>query len=188
MGSIQSNIELALEGFLRSSIELQDNVGIVTAFERIQATPTMSKDIQDLALFSGAKAYYQQGNIQTAQSMFEDCIQRLDMSSNKAESAWHLAKITYDDGRFDEAKEASKGVISSYGSYSYWVVKAYILIGDCWIGLENYNEAILTLESIVNNYQGDQGLIDEASQKLERARTLERQKDLEDEDNSQTQD
>lgn len=188
MGSIQSNIELALEGFLRSSIELQDNVGIVTAFERIQATPTMSKDIQDLALFSGAKAYYQQGNIQTAQSMFEDCIQRLDMSSNKAESAWHLAKITYDDGRFDEAKEASKGVISSYGSYSYWVVKAYILIGDCWIGLENYNEAILTLESIVNNYQGDQGLIDEASQKLERARTLERQKDLEDDDNSETQD
>ena len=153
---------------------------MIDASEKIQQTNGMAKDIQDLALFSSAKAYYHKGNIQTAQSMFQQCIQRLDMSSKKAESAWHLAKITYDNGQFEESKEACKNIISTYGSYSYWVVKAYILIGDCWIGLKNYNEAILTLESIVNNYQGDQALIDEANQKLEQARMLERQADTED--------
>ena len=180
IGGVQSNVELALEGYLRSSIELQDQDGIIDASEKIQQTNGMAKDIQDLALFSSAKAYYNKGNIQTAQSMFQQCIQRLDMSSKKAESAWHLAKITYDNGQFEESKEACKNIISTYGSYSYWVVKAYILIGDCWIGLKNYNEAILTLESIVNNYQGDQALIDEANQKLEQARMLERQADTED--------
>lgn len=180
IGGVQSNVELALEGYLRSSIELQDQDGIIDASEKIQQTNGMVKDVQDLALFSSAKAYYNKGNIQRAQTIFQQCIQRLDMSSKKAESAWHLAKITYDNGQFEESKEACKNIISTYGSYSYWVVKAYILIGDCWIGLNNYNEAILTLESIVNNYQGDQALIDEATQKLEQARMLERQADSDD--------
>ena len=188
IGGIQSNVELALEGYLRSSIALNDNGGIIDASEKISGNSSMSKEIQDLALFFSAKAYYNQGNIQTAQSKFQQCIQRLNMSSKKAESAWHLAKITYNNGQFEESKEACKNIIRTYGSYSYWVVKAYILIGDCWMGLENFNEAILTLESIVNNYQGDQALIDEASQKLEQARILERQANSEDDDNIDFQD
>ena len=70
LGGVQSNVELALEGYLRSSIELQDHDGIIDASEKIHQTPGMAKDIQDLALFSSAKAYYNKGNIQTAQSKF----------------------------------------------------------------------------------------------------------------------
>lgn len=172
IAGIQSNFELALEGYLRSSIALEDEENIILAAEKIRGATGIEKDIQDLALYSSAKAIYNKGDITQAKSMFEDCVNTLNMSSMKAESDWYLAKIIYDEGRFGDAKEACKKFNGIYGSYSYWIVKSFILIGDCWIGLENYNEAILTLESIVNNYQGDQGLIDEAQRKLDKARTL----------------
>jgi len=172
IAGIQSNFELALEGYLRSSIALGDEDNIILAAEKIRGATGIAKDIQDLALYSSAKIVYNKGDITGAQSMFEECVRSLNMSSMKAEADWYLSKIIYDDGRFEEAKEACKKFNATYGSYSYWIVKSFILIGDCWIGLENYNEAILTLESIVNNYQGDQALIDEAQQKLDKARTL----------------
>ena len=51
-------------------------------------------------------------------------------------------------------------------AHPYWLVKSFILLADIYAEKGNLFQAKATLQSIVDNYKGDQKLMDEASQKL----------------------
>jgi hypothetical protein len=53
-----------------------------------------------------------------------------------------------------------------FASYEYWVIKYFILIGQNYNQMKDYFQAQATLESIINNYKGDQNLILEAKKRL----------------------
>jgi len=54
-----------------------------------------------------------------------------------------------------------------YGSYEYWVIKYFILIGYNYHKLNDNFQAKATLESIIGNYQGNEELVKEAQAKLD---------------------
>ena len=63
-----------------------------------------------------------------------------------------------------------------YSSYEYWVAKAFVLMADNYSALGNSFQAKATLESIIQNYDGDKSIIEDARAKLEKLRTDEMNK------------
>ena len=52
-------------------------------------------------------------------------------------------------------------------NHPYWVVKAFILLADIYAEKDNMFQAKATLQSIIDNYDGDQDLLNEAQSKLQ---------------------
>jgi predicted Zn-dependent protease len=77
-----------------------------------------------------------------------------------------MAEIHFKRGQLKQAEAACDALIKS-SSYDYWIVKSYVLIADIYVEQNELEQAQATLQSIVDNYTGDQDLLNEARSKLD---------------------
>jgi len=87
-----------------------------------------------------------------------------------AESAYMVAQILYEKNQFTASLDSCMKIRNQFGSYEKVVVKTFILMARNYAATDKAFQARATLESIVNNYEGDAGLLEEARQLLENIR------------------
>ena len=72
-----------------------------------------------------------------------------------AEAHYNLAKIYYDQAKYTLAEKTAFEMIKKQASFEYWVTKAYILLGDIYIGQKDNFNAIATYKSVSENANFD---------------------------------
>ncbi len=103
-------------------------------------------------------------------------LKKYSSSQESAEAQYDLAYIAYQKQEYDSAEALAYHVIQQEPSYEYWVVKAFVLSADIFIKTKNLNQAKATLTSIVENYSGDDKLLQEAKDKLKEVNAMLNQK------------
>lgn len=76
-------------------------------------------------------------------------------STYTAEAHYNLAKIYYDQSKFAVAEKTAFEMIKKQASFEYWVTKAYILLGDIYVGQKDNFNAIATFKSVSENANFD---------------------------------
>lgn len=89
----------------------------------------------------------------------------LGKSEITAESQYRVGELLLQLGKLDEAEKACFEVIKKYGSYTYWVTKSYLLVGDIYLNQKDYFNAEATFKSVADNAELDE-LKKEAAAKL----------------------
>jgi len=166
VASIQSNQEIALIGLMRCNFQLKQYDEVINYAENVLTNNSINDEVKTEATFYLAKAQLAKQNYNEAQSAFEHIVNTVTISSIKAESAYSLAYILHKKYLFEASNEACFSIKNEYASYEYWVVKTFILIADNYVMLDNVFQAKATLQSIVDNYTGDEALLQEATEKL----------------------
>lgn len=92
-----------------------------------------------------------------------------------AEAGYARSYCIYELKQYESAEKAAFEVINKSGSYTTWVTKSYILLGDIYFAQQDYFNAKATLQSVVDNTV-DPILKKEASDKLNQVKAAE-QKD-----------
>lgn len=164
--SLQSNQEIALIGMLRSNFKLKNYDEVITNATAVLNNAAINQDVQTEATFYKAKALLEKKQYDQAESYFQEIVNTLSISAIKAESAYSLAYILHKKYLYEASNAACFKIKNDYASYAYWVVKTFILIADNYVMLDNVFQAKATLQSIVDNYNGDQALLQEAKDKL----------------------
>ena len=82
-----------------------------------------------------------------------------------AEAQYTLAELNFMAGKIDEAEKIIHQ-INANPSSEYYLAKAFILWADIFKSKGNTLQAKQTLQSIIDNYEGDEELIETARQKL----------------------
>ena len=82
------------------------------------------------------------------------------------EAAYLDARLAYDIGSYDISLEKLFGLTSTFGTYTLWVEKAYLLIAENYIAKDELFQAKATLRSIVQHSQ-DQNTVNNAMTRLE---------------------
>ncbi|MCK5846407.1 MAG: tetratricopeptide repeat protein [Bacteroidales bacterium] len=90
-----------------------------------------------------------------------------------SESMYNLALLDFNNQQYDSAEAKAYLIIQREPSYEYWVVKAFILSSDVFMQTDNMHQAKATLSSIIDNYNGDQELLQQAKDKYEQIRLIE---------------
>jgi len=114
-----------------------------------------------------ARLMLQEGNVEPA-------MQELNLAAQKsqravgAEARYRLGQLQYENKQYDKAEKTAFDVINNMGSYDYWVAKSFILLADAYAGKGNKLQAKSTLESIVENYEGDDDVIPSAKERLQK--------------------
>jgi tetratricopeptide (TPR) repeat protein len=72
-------------------------------------------------------------------------------STYTAEAHFSLAKIYYEQGKYNLAEKTAFEMIKKQASFEYWVTKAYILLGDIYVGQKDNFNALATYKSVAEN-------------------------------------
>jgi TolA-binding protein len=91
-----------------------------------------------------------------------------------AEAKYSIALIQFKMMNYDMAEKEVFDLINNIPSYDYWIAKAFILLADVYVQTDNTFQAKHTLQSIIDNYDGDDELKDVARQKLREIAEMER--------------
>ena len=92
-----------------------------------------------------------------------------------AEATYMLIQDAYDQGNYSTVQSMVHKFAADAPNQSYWLAKAFIVLGDSFAEQENYAQAKATFESIRDGYtpQGkSDGVLDNVNMRLEKLNTL----------------
>ena len=116
-------------------------------------------------LYAG-QAYLQKGDTTKAISEFNYTVTNTKTIA-AAEAKYNIAKIEYLKGHYKTSQKTCFELVKDLPNYDYWVTKTFILLADNYVALKDNFQAKATLQSIIENYKGDDDILPTAKQKLD---------------------
>jgi TolA-binding protein len=180
----QNKFEQALDGYIKLE-ETADQPGMIMdavsgqmqcnyalkqyglAIQSAQKLLSIDKLPENLATEAHviiARSAYELGNKDLARREFEETM-KLSKNEMGAESKYMLAQLEFENGKYDECEKSVFALSENYASYDYWVAKGFLLLSDVYVKKGNIFQAKQTLQSIIDNYEG-QDLVTIAREKL----------------------
>ena len=155
----------ALTGQMRCNYKL-NNYGLAAqAAQRLQSASDLTiTQVAESNLMIGVSAL-KLNNLPLARRSLEKAI--TDQGAIGAEATYTLASIEFQEQKFKDAEKLVMTLQNSYASYDYWVAKGFILLSDVYAQSGNVFQAQHTLQSVIDNYKGDDDILQIAKEKLD---------------------
>jgi len=115
-------------------------------------------------LYAG-EAYLQKGDTSAAVKEFDYTVTNTKTVA-AAEAKYNIANVEYLKGRYKTSQKMCFDLAKEMPNYDYWVAKTYILLADNYVKLKDNFQAKATLQSIIENYKGNDDILSTAKQKL----------------------
>ena len=151
---IKSNILKSIDGQMRCNYILENNEEAKNAASRILTNDKVTSDQINFAHLIIAKSNYALGDIEAAKREFQ-IASHLSNDVIGAEAKFFVAQIDYEEGNFEESGKTIFELIKQFSAYDYWVAKSFILLSDVYQKIDNSFQAKQTLQSIIDNYDGE---------------------------------
>lgn len=71
-----------------------------------------------------------------------------------ARSQYYLGQSLYDQGKYNEAITALVRVRTVYSRYEEWLMRSYLLLGDCYVKLNDKKNAAEMYRAVISKYGG----------------------------------
>jgi len=126
--------------------------GLITAEAENKALLYLGKSAYERKYFEAATDYFLSA-LNTAKDEYG------------AESQYLLAKIYYEQGKYQNSLETLFNFSKNFPIYEYWLGKSFLLIADNYIAMSETFQAKATLESIIENATKEE-IVNEARSKL----------------------
>lgn len=153
---------------MRSTFYASDFQNLPIVSERLLKNPRSTAQDKAEANYFIGKAYLVQKDYDKALVAFQKNIDLSGDDEHSAEARYWRAYITYQKRDLDKAMDLCFQNNKEIPGHPYWLVKSFILLADIYAEQDNLFQAKATLQSIVDNYDGDQQLLNEAKDKLKR--------------------
>ena len=154
MASNKGMILEAIDGIMRSAYLTTDYQMASEMASELLRTEKVSENQILNAHFINAKSAYELNKVQIAIREF-GITDRLTTGELGAESKYMLALIQFQSNKLDESENTIYELSDKYQSYGYWVAKGFILLADIYLKRDNVFQAEQTLQSIIDNYKGE---------------------------------
>ena len=167
VASTEDNKHEAELGTLRSAYRMGNTGGVYAAGERVIKNPKSTKPEKAEAHYCIAKLAFEDRTFDKARAAFNKVI-RLTEDERAAEARYMIAYIYYLERDLEIAEELCLQTNQQIVGYEYWLAKSVLLLADIFIEKGDTFNAKASLESIVDNYSGDQTILNAAKAKLKK--------------------
>jgi hypothetical protein len=142
-----------------------NNYGLAAqAAQRLQSGSDLSiAQLAESNLVIGISAL-KLNNLSLARKSLEKAM--TDQGAIGAEATYSVATIEFQEQKSKEAEKLVMTLQNNYASYDYWVAKGFILLADVYVQSGNLFQAQHTLQSVIDNYKGDDDILPIAKDKL----------------------
>jgi TolA-binding protein len=151
----RNNLLEALIGQMRCYYKLGRLENTVEAANNVIADERAPREIlQEAHLLSG-RAHLTNGDSGRAEQSFKQAA-NMGETEMAAESKYNLALIEFRKGDYKKSESLIFKYINEIAAYDYWLAKLFILLADNYLQTENVFQAKQTLQSIIENYKGEE--------------------------------
>lgn len=161
----KGNHSMATIGIMRCDWYTENYDSVLVSSEKVLALENIQPEIEKEAKKYQARVFIDKQDWEKAKPVLNE-LKTFQASPESAEAQYYIAYIEFQKQNYDTAETLAYNVIQQEPSYELWVVKAFILSSDIFVKKGNLNQAKATLESVVNNYTGDENVLQEAKDKL----------------------
>ena len=116
-------------------------------------------------LYAGL-AYLQKGDTTAAINEFDYTVANTKTVA-AAEAKYNIANVQYLKHQYKSSQKTCFDLAKELSSYDYWVAKTFILLADDYVKLKDDFQAKATLQSVIDNYKGDDDILPTAKQKMQ---------------------
>jgi tetratricopeptide (TPR) repeat protein len=126
------------------------------------------------SLYLGKNAFAK-GDYETAQDEFLNTVNAAQDEFG-AEAKYMIAQILYQQKQYKQSYETLVTLTNDFSAYDEWVGKAFLLMADNFIGMDNTYQAQVTLESLVESFPLE-NIKEQAKAKLKELERLKAEKE-----------
>ena len=130
-----------------------------------------SDNARRIASYYIAKSYLATGDSDKAVDLLLDVAENIE-DEKGAEAAYLLVKDAFDRGKFEKVERLVFEIAERKTTQMYWLAKCYLLLGDSYDELGDYEQAKAVYESVRSSYDGDQQIKDMAASKKKQAEEM----------------
>lgn len=155
IASFRNNLLVAREGKMRSYHRLERHASALEAAAAVISTDKIPPETeQEAHLVKGrsAMALNQQDVAKEALTR----VKNIAENERAAEAMYLLALITFREGDYERAEEQIFEYVNKLASYDYWLARTFLLLADVYLEKDNTFQARHTLQSIIDNYDGEE--------------------------------
>lgn len=175
VAQLDENKMTAKTGMMRSAFRGRDFDNAIQAASILKADAATSADLAREADYTKAKSYLATSRRDEAYTIFRSLSQK-PSTDEGAEAAYLMIQDSFDKGNFKDVENAVYKFADAAPSQSYWLAKAFVVLGDTFAENDNLAQAQATFESILNGYEPANGISDDVTDnvkmRLEKIRQL----------------
>ncbi len=167
--SAAADREAAMTGYVRMTVAAGDETKIADMAADVMAHADAGATAQREARFVWAEQLRAAGRTAQAKPLYADLAKEVRTNEGSA-AAYYVIAFDYDDGRGDsQAAEQAIFAYSERQPKSYWLAKAYLLLGDLYVRRGDAFQARATYQSIADGYSpADDGIVAEAKARIQK--------------------
>jgi TolA-binding protein len=171
--SNNNSISIAKIGLMRTHFRLEDYKKSISAALAVLTISEGDVDLEREVHYVIGKSFYMQEDFEGAYAEFV-LIADQPKTLEGAEANYRMIEIEYKNENYEKAIELIKAFNNSNSPHRLWVAKGLMVWSDIFRIQEDFFMAKATLESIIKYYPSNEdGVIDEASEKLSEIEDLE---------------
>jgi TolA-binding protein len=165
VAELPSNKLEAQIGQMRSQFYLERYQETLALASTVLAHEKTPREVQQEAHLISAKSALTLDRMTQARASFQSA---MNIAENEiaAEAMYNLAFIEYREGNYEQSEKMIFDFVNKMSAYDYWLAKTFILLADNYLAADNIFQAKHTLQSIIDNYEGED-LRAEAIKKLD---------------------
>ena len=164
---IDANRHAAVVGLMRSAYGARNFEEAVRCSDRVLADAASSAAEKRNADYVKAKSFLGMSRRAEAFALL-DKLAKDPSTAEGAEAAYLRIMDSYDQGDFKSVENRVFDFSEKAGAQSYWLAKAFILLGDSYVEQEDYRQARATFESIRDGYSGKDEVQDNVAMRLKK--------------------
>lgn len=147
-----NNRYTALLGVMRSQYRLKNHAGAIAAADNLAASPYCDESALTELTYVKAKSYIALSDREHAAPLL-DALAEHPQTPEGAEAAYIIIQETYDSGKFAEVEPLVYDLAGRAGGQTYFLARAFIVLGDSFAERDEWEQARATFESILDNYR-----------------------------------
>jgi TolA-binding protein len=145
----------AYYGQMKCHYLLKDYEGALVAAEKLLSVEKLNDRMKLETMTIRANSFYSVDELLLAKSEFRK-VSEISISEAGAEAKYKCAEIGFKLNDLDQAEKEVFDLSNRFSAHDYWVAKGFILLADIYVKKGNEFQAKQTLQSIIDNYEGNE--------------------------------
>lgn len=150
VASFPQNRLAAQVGQMRSLKELGRMAEAGAAAEKVAANSDATADLKAEAGLMAAKGALDANDLDAAFTKFK-AITANSSNALGAEAKYSMAYVRHLQGKYRDAEKEVFDLVKKYPAYDHWKARAFILLGDVYVQLDDRFQAKATLQAVIDN-------------------------------------
>lgn len=156
----------AWTGYLRSVKAIGDDAQTLSAADNILAASGVPANVTRQAKSMKAGVLMRKGDKAGALALYTQLAGE-SQTVEGAEATYYVIESQYEKGQYDAAEKAILDFAGQNTPHSYWLGRAFLVLGDIYVKKDDNFQARATLQSIVDGYTpANDGIVDAARKRI----------------------